>query len=131
MKILIDTHIWAFMANRPNRLGKRTAQILANRRNEIWLSPLTLWEVILLQRIGRFRGTGAPEDWFVRTAKDWSIQEAPLTNAIAVEAGMLSLPTKDPADCLLIATARVLGCKFVTEDIAIIASGLVDTLPND
>ena len=95
------------------------------------MSSLTVWEVVLLQRAGRFRGTGAPEAWIERTAKDWSIHEAPLTNAIALEAGLLVLATKDPVDCLLVATARVLGCKFVTEDTAIIASGLVDILPND
>lgn len=131
MKLLLDTHIWAFMADRPKRLGPRTAKLLADRRNEIWLSSLSVWEVILLQRIGRLRGTGSPQAWIETTVAAWGLRETPLTSAMAIEASFITLPTKDPADCLLVATARILGCRMVTEDEAIKDSKLVDVIPND
>ncbi len=48
MKLLLDTHIWLWSALDPARLSRRVAAALENPTNELWLSPISLWEVLTL-----------------------------------------------------------------------------------
>jgi PIN domain nuclease of toxin-antitoxin system len=131
MKLIVDTHIWSFMAHRPKRLGRRTTSLLLNPKSEIWLSPLSVWEVLLLHRLGRFGKFGDPHIWIKKSMAAWPFREAAVTYAIAQEAGNFELKTNDPIDRLIVATARVLKCTLITEDRAIIQSGCVETIAND
>ena len=131
MKLLIDTHIWLWMINKPKRLGRRTAKLLANSRNEIFLSPISIWEVILLGRRGHFSKLRDPYPWLGKAMAEFKLIEAPLTDEIALEMGRFELGHDDPADRMLVATARVMGCPLVTDDEKIIESGCVEVVPND
>ena len=131
MRLLIDTHIWVFMADQPKRLGRKTSQLLQNPKTEVWISPLSVWEVLLLHRLGRFGKIRDPHAWVRKSLKAWPFQEAAVTHAVAIEAGDFELGTDDPIDRLLVATARVMKMPLVTEDAAIIASGCVEVVGND
>ena len=48
MKLLLDTHIWVWSALERARLSTRLLAVLENPRNELWLSPISLWEVLTL-----------------------------------------------------------------------------------
>jgi PIN domain nuclease of toxin-antitoxin system len=52
MKLLLDTHIllWALLAH--ERLNRRTAAELRSPKNEIWLSPISVWETLILAENG-------------------------------------------------------------------------------
>jgi len=128
VRVLIDTHIWGNMADRPERLGRRAHKLLSNSRTEIWLSPLSILEVYQLDRKGKWRLKIDAHLWIERSLKATTFLEAPVTYAIAQEAGTFELPTGDPIDRLIVATARVMGCPLVTQDAAIIASGCVEVV---
>ncbi len=131
MGLLLDTHIWVWSAESPKRLGQRTSRLLASPSNELWLSPISVWEFLQLARGGRFSRVSDPSAWVKEAMTDWPLREAALTWQIAREAGDFEIPHGDPGDRPIIATARVMQCKLVTQDETIIVSNLVETIPND
>ena len=48
MKLLLDTHIWIWTHLEPWRISSEVTKELGSPRNELWLSPLSIWELILL-----------------------------------------------------------------------------------
>ena len=131
MRLLLDTHIWIWLADNPRRLGRRTSRLLAAPANEIRLSAISVWEFVVLAEKGRFSRLRDPRAWVARALTGCPLREVGLTWEIAQEAGRITLPHGDPVDRLLVATARVFECRLVTEDAKIIESRLVDTVPND
>lgn len=55
MKLLLDTHIWLWSFLEPERLGSRIAEALTEEDNELWLSPISVWEAHLLAERNRIR----------------------------------------------------------------------------
>lgn len=128
MKLLLDTHIWLWSLAEPDRLSRRVQQELRDDRNELWLSPVSTWETLLLNAKGRLRLHGDLRDWVaVATMR---FREAPLTHEIVVTALELPLPHPDPADRFLAATAAVLDLTLVTADQRLLGLGAIATLAN-
>ena len=116
MKLLLDTHIWLWMAFEPSRIAPRVRQVLANPQNELWLSPISVWELTLLCRKGRFRVLTDVPAWVARTIHELHLTEAPLTFEVALAISSLKLPHSDPADGFIAATAKVFDLTLVTAD---------------
>ena len=114
MKLLLDTHIWLWSLREPKRLARRIQQELRNQNNELWLSPVSTWEALLLNARGRIQLHGDLSAWLMRATAH--MREAPLTHEIVLAAQQLPLPHPDPADRFLAATAQVLGLTLVTAD---------------
>jgi PIN domain nuclease of toxin-antitoxin system len=55
LRFLLDTHIWIWLLQSPERLGSRTQQELRNTANELWVSPISTWEALMLHRKTRNR----------------------------------------------------------------------------
>lgn len=128
MKILLDTHIWLWSLREPERLGTRMRRELVNPLNELWLSPISVWEALTLNSKGRIRLHEDPSSWVARTTERF--REAPLTHEISLAACLLPLPHSDPADRFLAATAQVLELTLATADQQLLRSGIIKTLPN-
>lgn len=128
MKLLLDTHIWIWSQAAPDKLSARVRRTLQNDTNEIWLSPISIWELILLVAKGRLTLEGDIVEWVSKAAAP--LKEAPLTSDIVAETTRFRLPQSDPADRFLVATARSLGLTLVTADAQILASDVVPTLAN-
>ena len=60
MKLLLDTHIFVWSIANPARLSRRAAKVLADPRNELWISPVTTWEILFLYRKGRIKLKDGP-----------------------------------------------------------------------
>lgn len=116
MRLLLDTHIWVWSVLAPERLTRRVRIALTKPDTESWLSPISVWEVLLLIEKGRLKDVKNPEAWVDEALAAGGFLEAPLTHAIARESGKVILPHPDPADRLLVATARVLDLTLVTAD---------------
>ena len=128
MKLLLDTHIWIWSLAEPKQLSRRVQRELTDQSNELWLSPVSTWEVLLLHSKGRIRFQGNTRDWVARATMH--MREAPLTHEIVVAAQELPLPHQDPADRFLVATADVLGLTLVTADHRLLGLGTIATLAN-
>ena len=128
MKLLLDTHIWLWMMQEPKRLSRRVQEELQNSANDLWLSPVNTWEVLLLHAKQKIQLHLDPAAWV--SAATAGCKEAPLTHEIVMVAQQLLLPRLDPADRFLAATAKVLGLTLVTSDQKLLGLGDIATLAN-
>ncbi|TMB56459.1 MAG: type II toxin-antitoxin system VapC family toxin, partial [Deltaproteobacteria bacterium] len=55
MNLLLDTHVWLWSHTEPERLTKRVTAAVTDRANDLWLSPISIWEFLLLAQRGRLR----------------------------------------------------------------------------
>jgi PIN domain nuclease of toxin-antitoxin system len=128
LKLLLDTHIWIWSLAEPKQLSRRVQLELKDQNNELWLSPVSTWELLLLHGKGRITLHGNAREWVTKaTAR---LREAPLTHEIVALAHELSLAHQDPADRFLAATAGVLGLTLVTADHRLLGLGSIATLAN-
>ena len=128
MRLLLDTHIWLWSLLAPERLTPSVRRALDKPSSELWLSPVSTWELVQLLEKKRFKIDGHFEAWLPRALG--TMREALLSHDVAAEALAIRLPHRDPGDLLLVATARVLNLTLVTADENIIKSKQVPTLAN-
>jgi PIN domain nuclease of toxin-antitoxin system len=128
LRLLLDTHVWIWSQVAPEKLSARVRRALANKANEVWLSPVSIWELVLLVEKRRIALGYDAVEWITKAMAP--LREAPLTAEIVLETARFSLPHPDPADRFLVATARSLGLTLVTSDARLLASHAVPTLPN-
>ncbi len=114
MRLLLDTHIWVWSVQDPDRLSARVQAELADPDNERWLSPISAWEVLTLEQKNRISLLPNFVDWIAKAVAPF--HQAPITHDIALASRELTLRHNDPADRLLVATAKVLGFTLVTAD---------------
>jgi PIN domain nuclease of toxin-antitoxin system len=130
MKLLLDTHIWVWSALDRARLSSRLIAALENPNNELWLSPLSLWEVLNLCQKKRLMLNPNPQAWIANTLDAAPMREAPITYQVAQETGRIQLPQRDPVDRFLVATARVFDLTLVTADENLLKARQVAVLGN-
>lgn len=130
MKLLLDTHIWLWSALEPARLSKRVKIALEDRDNELWLSPMSVWETLVLARKKRIVLQATPEQWVRRALRDLPIREAPMSHEVAIRSELLRLGHQDPADRFIVATALVYDLTLVTSDKRLLRSRQVPVLAN-
>jgi len=116
VKLLLDTHIWLWSTLEPERLTRRVNKAMADPANELWLSPVSVGELIVLLRKGRLRLPNDVAAWVAKTMQDLELNEAPLTVEVALAISSINFPHGDPADHFLAATAKVFGLTLVTAD---------------
>jgi len=130
LKFLLDTHIWVWTALQPQHLSAHVARQLDNPENEIWLSPVSVWELRLLHKKGRLKLIPDPLSWIKENLIRLNIREAPLTFEVALAISSLKLPHNDPADGFIAATAKVFGLTLVTADEQLAKLKDIAVLPN-
>ncbi len=130
MKLLLDTHIWLWSVLEPERLSRRVSKEIQDMSNELWLSPISVWELIVLWQKGRMVPSEDIETWVPNALQSLPLQEAPVTYEVAREIGRLQLANRDPADRFLLATAKVFELTLVTADEHLLKSHDVSVLAN-
>jgi PIN domain nuclease of toxin-antitoxin system len=127
LNLLLDTQIRIRSKVDPKRLGKRAATELSDTSNELWLSPVSVWEALAPIQKGRIR-VEDPLAWVERAADQ--LREAPLTQEIVRTGFALALAHADPADRFLAATAKVLKLTLVTASQRLLGLGDIASLAN-
>lgn len=121
MRLLLDTHIWIWNSAAPDKLGKRVARVIANEENELWLSPISIWELSVLVAERRIELDDGIETWVARTLTQTIYREAPLTNEVVLEVAKIRFSHRDPADYFIAASAKVFDLTLVTADPRLLA----------
>jgi PIN domain nuclease of toxin-antitoxin system len=116
VKLLLDTHIWLWSVIDPSRLTSRVAKTLADPKNELWLSSISVWELTVLHRKQRLKMPPDVPAWVAKSMEDLKLTEAPLTVEVALAVPSISFSHADPADQLLAASAKVFDLTLVTGD---------------
>lgn len=130
MRLLLDTHIWIWSHTARKRLAPRVANELQDPKNELFLSPISIWEVLMLARKGRVVFDPDAHTWIENRLNEVRLGDAPVTHEVARETSRFQLPQRDPADYFLVATARVFDLTLVTADANLLSTPEVSVLPN-
>lgn len=129
MSLLLDTHVWIWTQEQPDAIGSGSRTLLETTTDELCVSAVSSLEIARLVAGGLLELRGSLDRW-VRSAVD-SIEARSIDvdHRVAIEA--YKLPGrfhKDPADRLLVATARLHDLTLVTADERILAYRSVRTL---
>ena len=134
MALLLDTCAAIWIAE--DALSRAGADALdqAYRREEaIHISPITAWELALMAAKGRLASPLAPMGLFEQFSERQDVRIVDLSPAILVASCFLPNWTwKDPADRIIVASARELGLTILTRDRSILAyanAGYVLAIP--
>nr|WP_295614001.1 PIN domain-containing protein [Chamaesiphon sp. GL140_3_metabinner_50] len=101
---------------------------MANPENELWLSPISIWEILLLAEKGRLSLQPSPIAWIDNAIQELGTIEAPLNNAIAILSRQLACPHQDPADRFIAATAIYYSLQLATVDRSLIDTPSLNTI---
>jgi len=129
-KYLLDTHIFLWSLLEPDRLSAEVAAVLEDRGNELWLSPITSWEVIVVAEKGHIKLDDKPVSWLRNVFQTLPFWEAGITHEVAMESRILQLPHQDPADRFIAASAVVYGLTLITSDRNLLQSDSCMVLKN-
>lgn len=130
MRFLLDTHIWVWSALDRGRLSDRVIAALEDSENELWLSPISLWEVLTLCQKKKLTLNPDAQAWIENTLAAIPMREAQITYQIAQETARVQLPHRDPADRFLVASARIYDLTLITADQALLKARQVSTFAN-
>lgn len=128
--IVLDTHIWIWWVSDCDRLTEaQTAIIEANEEDTIGVSAISCWEIARLAERGRIKLACPVDEWFDQALQYPGFQLLELTPTIAIESTRLPGEFhRDPADQMIVATARIYYCPLVTSDEKIIQYQHVTTI---
>lgn len=123
--IVLDTHAWVWWLSKPEKIARKAERAIA-RADRILVPAICAWEVAMKAEARRLRFDRPYDAWIDEAlAADPRIELVPLLARISVEAVRLSWDHGDPADRMIVASARVLEASLVTSDEAIRESRLV------
>jgi PIN domain nuclease of toxin-antitoxin system len=130
MQLLLDTHIWLWADHEPHKLSSEVHQAIADPANMRFLSPVSIWETILLLEKKKIEIKQDFGEWFERSRTELELQEAPFDWKVVHELRFMMLGHKDPADRFLAATAKAYDLTLVTADQRLLNLRGVKTLAN-
>jgi PIN domain nuclease of toxin-antitoxin system len=131
VKALLDTHVWWWWTTGERKLSAAQERLLraVTADDPVLVSDISLWEIATLASLGRIALAIPLREWLESAAAPPLVQRCGISPAVAAE--LATLPEtfhRDPADRILVATARVHGATLVTRDRRIIDARLVKTL---
>lgn len=116
---ILDTHVWVWWMLGDSRLPARERAALdaLPRGGRPGLCDISLWEVALLVQGGRLRLEDDLQTWLGIAASPATVELIPITAAVVLEMNRLSASFhQDPADRLIVASARAAGRPLATHD---------------
>lgn len=123
--VLLDTHVWVWYVEGDRaRFSPRIEPIVeaAVERGAVLVSAISVWEVAQLDALRRLELALEVRTWVARALAFPGVRLKGISPAIAIESTRLpGAPHRDPADRMLIATARLTGAALVTCDTRVLA----------
>ncbi len=117
MNLLLDTHIVLWSLSEPQKLTERIAEVLENEKNTLYVSSVTIWEILVLSEKSKISLHADDLPDFLRKAfRKIPFIELPINNEIAIKSSLIDLPQQDPADRFIGATALFHDMILVTVD---------------
>jgi PIN domain nuclease of toxin-antitoxin system len=116
VRVLLDTHtlIWAKIS--PESLSRQVAQIMADPRNEIFVSAASAWEIATKVRLGKLPGAEDLERGFLETMEESGYTLMSIDAESALRAGRLIEDHGDPFDRMIAAHALAMDIPVLSKD---------------
>ena len=129
MNLLLDTHIWLWSLLDPDRLSARARSELTEPANTLALSPVSVWEALVLAEKGRVLLHPDPWSWIRTALTVRPMHEIAVTFDVAFGSRSIRLGHADPADRFIAATAMVHGLTLVTADKSLLQCPDIRAIP--
>jgi PIN domain nuclease of toxin-antitoxin system len=122
MTLLLDTHVWLWAVEAPEKLGRRTKALLQKSNNDRLVSAISVLEIARLCANQTIIFSIGPKTWIEVSARELQLRHVSVEYPIAIEAYALPDPfQRDPVDRILVATARLHQATLLTADERILA----------
>ena len=116
MKLLLDTHILIWAALQTRRLTPSAVDLISDAGNEILVSAASAWEIATKVRLGKLAGAEELERDFMVIVPRAGYRLLPIEPEIALRAGRLTGPHRDPFDRMIAAQALQLDIPVISAD---------------
>ena len=132
MRLLLDTHVWIWSFQDQKKLTEKVKRAFFDTKNELWLSPISVWEFLLLIERKRLKVHAklSNADGISQAIDSAGLKDAPVTRHVSFMARELVMEHQDPADRFLAATAAVYDLTLVTADDKLLRGKGFRTLAN-
>ena len=128
--ILLDTHVWWWALNEPKKLSNKAYKIIKdNPPNQRAIASISIWEFAMMVSTEKVEIRIPPDQWLEQAVNKTGIAIFDLSPKVAAES--CNLPGdfhKDPADRIIVATARINNISLITKDKKIIDYPYVNTI---
>jgi PIN domain nuclease of toxin-antitoxin system len=115
-QLLLDTHVFLWSISEPKRLSSKARSAITKLENQVYVSPVTAYELSYKHRQGKLPSGTAIVTSFARQVAHLYASELPVSAPHTLAAGQLDWEHKDPFDRILAAQAMVEGLTLVTAD---------------
>jgi PIN domain nuclease of toxin-antitoxin system len=128
--IVLDTHIWVWWVHGDSQLAERQMEVIVeNESDVIGISAISCWEIAKLVEYERLVLPCPLSEWFDQALTYPGMQLLELSPEIAIQSTQLpGTFHRDPADQIIVATARIYACPLVTSDRKILSYSYVETI---
>jgi PIN domain nuclease of toxin-antitoxin system len=116
VRILLDTCVFLWLAEGDPALSERARDAICDPTNDVYLSPTSVWEIVIKHALGRLVIKLAPDRYVPEQRGLHRIDTLPVTEEAALKLSGLPLHHRDPFDRLLVAQAVAEGCAIATPD---------------
>jgi PIN domain nuclease of toxin-antitoxin system len=117
VKLLLDTHVWIWTQEDPDELGANARQMILDGANELLVSSVSTLEIARMVSIGRLILTKELRQWVRDGLSSIQARSVAVDHEIAAQSYQLPEPFhRDPADRMLVASARLHDCTLVSAD---------------
>ncbi len=117
MRLLLDTCCWLWWLDNPDKLSKQQLDAIVNRRNQLFLSVATIWEISIKVNNKKLTIPQQLNKLVERECPIDNISILDIKPVYAIEAGNLLLHHKDPFDRMIIAQASIENLTVITSDL--------------
>jgi len=118
VNFLLDTNAWILLADTPNRVPEDVRNMARDMANApLGLSAISPWEVAKKTALGKLQLSLPIRQWVQQATQPEGVEILPITTEIAIESAYLPGDFhRDPADQIIVATARVHDLTLLTSD---------------
>lgn len=116
MRVLLDTHVIIWWTMEAHKIGSRVTGLLQAPATEIFVSPVSAWEIAYKHSLGKLDFPSAVIDDFDQWIQRLHWAELPFTAKHAVVSARLGGLHKDPFDRMLAGQAKIEGLQLISAD---------------
>jgi PIN domain nuclease of toxin-antitoxin system len=116
VRVLLDTNAWLWMIAAQGRLNTNARELVQDRRNELFLSAASSWEIAIKHAMGRLGLPARPEGLIPEQMRKSGVVGLAIEHAHALRVNSLPAHHRDPFDRLLVAQAQIESLAILTAD---------------
>lgn len=125
MNLLLDTHIFLWLNEQPEKLSARVLALCEDSNNSLYLSHVSPWEIQIKTKLGKLKLSCSLQEMIMTQQRDNNLKLLPITLQHIYALNTLENYHQDPFDRLLIAQSTVESMPLITVDDKIVRYPIV------